>query len=429
MTVDVEPVGYYAIGTALKDAGININDALVTLAGVLKDTGSMAGSDEGAKDWGSDYDEAASDQVNTVTLVRDAGLNLGNLVQQAAYNHAVANHKAQHGPNSQGPYAVPGPSNAFFTECAAYPPSSVGDSGPGIQNFIELMDAIGIPVPNGNSEHLDSAAAAWDTFAGTVRKEAQSLVTHRSALDNIVSPETDDVRSNLDAVREQCDALADNASAIAQSTRDHASELRKTREQMKKIAEEELKDLVEGLVISAALSFLTAGLAAAAGAAATAAKIKRAADRIKPLIESLKEFLKLRKARGKIKKIADGAKKKLDDLAHKNKKSIDDAPKADVPPAPKRVTIGGPKEFDPNSVRGMSADDLRASIPKNWVRRPSNSGDGEVFVDPANPGRQIRIMPGYRPGTRPDDLTSGPYVVITQNGGKFKLPLQGNPTL
>ncbi len=38
-------------------------------------------------------------------------------------------------------------------------------------------------------------------------------------------------------------------------------------------------------------------------------------------------------------------------------------------------------------------------------------------------------MDGYPPGSRPDPITWGPYAQISQNGGKIKIPLEGNPTL
>jgi uncharacterized protein YukE len=92
--------------------------------------------------------------------------------------------------------------------------------------------------------------------------------------------------------------------------------------------------------------------------------------------------------------------------------------------------IGGPKDFDPQELRGQTADDVRARIPDDWVHDSSSSGGGEVFRDPANKGRQIRIMPGYPPGSRPDPVTWGPYAVISQNGlPPVKIPLAGNPTL
>jgi hypothetical protein len=91
--------------------------------------------------------------------------------------------------------------------------------------------------------------------------------------------------------------------------------------------------------------------------------------------------------------------------------------------------IGGPDAFDPASLTGETPAEVEAQIPPDWVRTPSKSGGGEVFSDPANPGRQIRIMPGYGPGIRPDPLTAGPYAVGSQNGVVTKVPLAGNPTL
>ncbi len=91
--------------------------------------------------------------------------------------------------------------------------------------------------------------------------------------------------------------------------------------------------------------------------------------------------------------------------------------------------IGGPAEFDPASLTGETPAEVEARIPSDWTSASSKSGGGEVFSDPANPGRQIRIMPGYGEGVRPDPLSAGPYAVVSQNGVVTKVPLAGNPTL
>ncbi|MFC7481164.1 WXG100 family type VII secretion target [Luedemannella flava] len=96
----------------------------------------------------------------------------------------------------------------------------------------------------------------------------------------------------------------------------------------------------------------------------------------------------------------------------------------------KPTKIGGPKEFDPQELRGLTPDEVKARIPDDWERKPSAKGGGELFVDPVNKGRQIRIMPGYPPHSRPDPMTWGPYVVVSQGGNKpVKIPLDGNPEL
>ncbi len=92
--------------------------------------------------------------------------------------------------------------------------------------------------------------------------------------------------------------------------------------------------------------------------------------------------------------------------------------------------IGGPKEFDPHELTGLTPQEVKARIPDEWTHNPSARGGGEVFADPANRGRQIRIMPGYPPHSRPDPVTWGPYAVVSQGGQPpVKIPLAGNPTL
>lgn len=93
------------------------------------------------------------------------------------------------------------------------------------------------------------------------------------------------------------------------------------------------------------------------------------------------------------------------------------------------VRILGPKEFDPSSLEGLTPEQVRASIPSDWASAGSKAGGGEVFRDPANLGRQIRIMPGYPEGSRPDLITTGPYAAVSQNGEIVKIPLFGNPVL
>jgi uncharacterized protein YukE len=99
-------------------------------------------------------------------------------------------------------------------------------------------------------------------------------------------------------------------------------------------------------------------------------------------------------------------------------------------PAEPPKKIGGMAEFDPQELRGLSCDEVLARIPDDWRHEASKSGGGDLYVDPVHRGRQIRIMPGYPPGSRPDPATWGPYVVVSPGNQKSsKIPLKGNPTL
>ena len=92
--------------------------------------------------------------------------------------------------------------------------------------------------------------------------------------------------------------------------------------------------------------------------------------------------------------------------------------------------LQGPADFDPQSLRGLTVDEVKSRIPSDWISETSSNGRGFRFVDPQNRGRQIRIDPaGYGAGVRRDPVVSGPYAVVSQNGHVVKVPLAGNPTL
>ncbi|MFF5295348.1 WXG100 family type VII secretion target [Paractinoplanes globisporus] len=125
----------------------------------------------------------------------------------------------------------------------------------------------------------------------------------------------------------------------------------------------------------------------------------------------------------------DGESGWLASLIEKIKEHFSRSRRPEEPSAEPPKKIGGPKEFDPQELRGLGPDEVRARIPDNWAADSSARGGGQVFRDPDNFGRQIRIMPGYPPGSRPDPITWGPYAVVSQGGKQVKIPLKGNPTL
>jgi hypothetical protein len=94
-----------------------------------------------------------------------------------------------------------------------------------------------------------------------------------------------------------------------------------------------------------------------------------------------------------------------------------------------RDSVDDPRQFDPSNLKGLTQEEVKDLIPSDWIETPSKSGGGEVFSDPDNPGRQIRIMPGYGEGVRPDPMKAGPYAAVSQNGVVTYVSLYGNPTL
>jgi uncharacterized protein YukE len=149
--------------------------------------------------------------------------------------------------------------------------------------------------------------------------------------------------------------------------------------------------------------------------ASWAAKISRW---LKDLISSIRNLMR---ESGRLSELIQALKRRL--AGHGGEGT---GPKAPGEP-PKK--IGGPKEFHSDEIKGLTRDEVVDRIPDDWQQRSSKSGGGIVYADPHNRGRQIRLMPGYPPGSRPDPLTWGPYAEVCQNGVTKKVPLFGNPTL
>jgi hypothetical protein len=86
---------------------------------------------------------------------------------------------------------------------------------------------------------------------------------------------------------------------------------------------------------------------------------------------------------------------------------------------------------NPSSFRGAEAGDVKDWLNNNgWKSTgPTGSGGGEVFQN-GNRGEQVRLMPGYPPGSRPANIKTGPYMEMSVGGKKIPtIPLRGNPTL
>jgi hypothetical protein len=146
---------------------------------------------------------------------------------------------------------------------------------------------------------------------------------------------------------------------------------------------------------------------------------------LRDLISSLRNLLR---ESGRLGELIDALRKRLRGQDSKEPDVPEtplDPPKTREPPK----KIGGPKQFDPEELCGLTPDEIKQRIPDDWEPRPSSKGGGIVYADPANNGRQIRLMPGYPPHSRPDPLTWGPYAEVSQNGVTKKVPLFGNPKL
>jgi uncharacterized protein YukE len=275
----------------------------------------------------------------------------------------------------------------------------------------------------GDPAQISAQAQTWRNVAADLRTDVDSLVrAARFDLTEWTGAAADAYRCWATQQHQSVDALAKAAEAMAAITEGAGFLIAAVRI----LVRDAIATLVSRLIVYAAEEVGSLGLATplvveqvSTLIASWAAKIARW---LKSLIGSLRALAGESRA---LERLIEALKKILSRLHRRRAEPA-------VPEGPKEPPkkIGGPSDFDPQELRGVSSDDVRARIPDDWQRGPSASGGGEVYVDPVNKGRQIRIMPGYPPGSRPDAVTWGPYAVVSQGGAKIrKIPLEGNPTL
>ncbi|WP_162907970.1 WXG100 family type VII secretion target [Allorhizocola rhizosphaerae] len=319
---------------------------------------------------------------------------------------------------------------------------TLGGVSAGLDTLALAVDPAGVLLQYGISwpiEYVKPLSDALDWLAGdpaqiTAHAQTWRNVAHgiQGTVDELAGATTQNLAvwqgSAADAYRswtaEQHQAitsLAKAAEAMAAITEGAAALVAAVR----MLVRDAIATVVSRLIVYAAEELFTLGAAtpmvakqATALVAAWAAKIARW---LKALLAS---FRRLKPVFDRLGEIIRDLKENLNRL---NRKESGPSPSGPTPPPPQK--IGGPAHFDPEELRGLPADQVRAMIPDDWIRRPSADGGGEAFVDPVNRGRQIRIMPGYPPDTRADPMTWGPYAVVSQNGQTVKVPLAGNPTL
>jgi uncharacterized protein YukE len=317
---------------------------------------------------------------------------------------------------------------------------TLGVVGAGLDALALISDPVGVLLQYGVSwiiEHVKPLSEALDWLAG----DPAQIAAHAQTWRNVAKSLSGSVTHLTDGAGEVAAWRGSAGGAYrawAKQQRDAITGLAKASETMASITEgagfliaavrilvrDAIATCVSRMITYAAEELLSFGVATplvveqvATLVASWAAKIARW---LRALLGSLRKLMPIVRRLGEI---IEELKKILAKLRGKR-------PEEPHPPKEPPKKIGGPKEFNPQELKGLTPDEVKAKIPDDWTHDPSARGGGEVFRDPVNKGRQIRIMPGYPPGSRPDPLTWGPYAVASQNGQPpVKIPLAGNPTL
>lgn len=271
---DVDVETYYAVGRGLFHKAGKLYDAFnVNVAG-LGATGSMAGTDDSGTAWAASYDERVGELLGAVNDLMTAMENYGGVVIQAGHNHAVAEHNAT--PGSQGPAPTKPPEPPSTAGVLSVPPSA-GGPGSGLVDTVGLMAQVGVPVPDGDTDKVATAADAWDRLATVYQTTtiAEALDVDARSFRDTRSPEVEFIVRDLEELRDATTSVLEGCAELARSCRDYRSALDDLRTQLGSILEDLAVELAATAAIGIAASFVSFGAGAVAATAKAAQSITK----------------------------------------------------------------------------------------------------------------------------------------------------------
>ncbi|MDE1670155.1 hypothetical protein [Nocardia gipuzkoensis] len=294
MTVmDVDPQTYYSTATRLQEAAINWFSAIDGRFGALSNCSSMAGSYTEAREWADAYDNGAAELLRQTTLIAEAAGNFATVLQTVGYNYAVADFTATinaGGPGPEKPASFP---PAVYL-CRVPLPSSGGPGNGLVSDSVELIEKIGVTVPDGDTDKLQAVADAWKQI------QSDPAVTGFSdAIDQIAkeigqntAPEISLIVQNLNTLRDSANDAIAAFGEFSTACLDHKADLRELRDKLVVLLQDLGKQIAAEVGITIALavaaSVVTAGLGAALGAARVIQIIARCSAPIRVLVDGWK---------------------------------------------------------------------------------------------------------------------------------------------
>ena len=411
----------------------NQSAALVhrTLASRLASCGAMAGDASIAEEFAAAYDDAANACLAAVGDLVDAFSACGRLTEATLANHGRAENRS----------VISGRTVFTGTPCPAgyvavlscSPPSSLGGDLAGLPGWASwIIDQVeGFVWPDADTGRLRAAAAAWRSAGHQVADLADYCATADRAFALLDSPEVPVASEVTTQLAQRCVTVGDQCTALAEACDGYADRVEEQRAAILDLVHDLLRDavIIEG--IGLVLGAFTGGATAAGATALNAARIAEAAPRLLRIIDTLRTLAGTCAAPIRLAATALADVRRELAVFRRVRITIASTYKAERVARVERLRglIRDPRLFDPEELRGLSRAEVD-SLCKGWPVRGSSNGEGIVRVDPVHKGRQIRIMDGYPPGTRPDPMTEGPYAVVSQNGmPPIKIPLLGNPVL
>jgi hypothetical protein len=326
MTVDVDSDTFYAVGGGLFELADEVYDAFAVNVQILGGTGAMAGTDDAGTAWATSYDSRAREVLGAVNDLTAALQNYGGIVIQAGYNHAVAEYNATANQRGEPPQRPPEP--ASTTGVLSTPPSAGGPGKGLFDNALGLVEQVGVPVPDGDTVKVDTAAQAWDRLATVYQTTTvvEALEVNARAFSDTHSPEVQFIVWDLRDLRDATSAILAGCNELAQSCKDYRAALDDLRTQLEGILTDLAVELAIGATITIFAACVSFGVGAVAGAAKTAHTISKFAKTIRSAISAWKMSKRISAGVKKAHDIA-GVRKRLERITNLARKANPEEPR------------------------------------------------------------------------------------------------------
>ncbi|MCU1646871.1 MAG: hypothetical protein JWN03_7146 [Nocardia sp.] len=279
--VTVNPQAFYDAAKQLSDHANDLATARTELTTALAVTGSMAGSTDSAKQWATGYDTRASTAADTASRLVHSSNHLSYLIAIAGHNHALANYNADTNPNKgKAPDKPSDPAYNATVVNWVHPPAA-GGPGQGLETSIpNLLESIGVPVPDGNTDKLKTAADAWHKYANSdAVSHAQLIISSAMAkINEIDSPEVVDIIDQLDTLRSSAGDVETATYNLEVDCHNHKYKLDEMRKEIRDAVREVIVMIDESLALDILACLVTAGVGAIAGLVLTANVLKKIKD-------------------------------------------------------------------------------------------------------------------------------------------------------
>ncbi|MDO3650543.1 hypothetical protein [Nocardia mangyaensis] len=360
---------YYSVGNACFGLADALHTAFTTETGTLNNCDGMAGTDEEGQSWAVDYDTRVSELLTLVAALGEGVQRLGRVAVHCGHELALADYNSIVNPVSGPPALPPMPTveRRFYGAPCKAGADLQGGLRDAVDDVIGLANKVGIAIPDGDTDQLQTAAEAWDRLQNNYSAHFEAVLTKAATL--MDSCDAEDARAiaeklrGLQMVVDDVLAACGELSAMCTEFKDALWALR--RQMLWAILEELALKVAERFVLAAAGSFLTFGVSAVIGAAAIAETV---IDYARKIADKVKDWRRLRAQAKADRKQRDlGESKRRADEA---KNLDDDSPTGEGGGKPKKT----PQELD----------DLGQQIGSEVALVPRGSGQLDTLVAKVN---------------------------------------------